>query len=215
MRKILEGISLIALVLLVIDTFLALVGPLRVPEKVPTHFDMAGRADRFGDPASLQQLPVAALLIYLLLTFIAIYPSLAERSTFEAPRIPSRMEVLVTGLVTWIKAEAVWIFAVFQMALIHAARNPDAAVSLIWIWILIAALAVTILWHVIAIVRARRLPAEAPAPAPAPQVPQSYSYEEAPLSPKDETPASQPAGEAPQSYSWEEIPQSFKDKIGE
>jgi hypothetical protein len=166
MRKILEGVSIVALGLLVFDTLFALYGPFPVRGKVPSHFDMAGHPDRWSDPASLQNLPVAALIVYLLLTFVAIYPSLAEQSTSEAPRIPSGMEVLATGLVTWIKMEAVWIFAIFQMALIEAARNPDKPVSLIGIWILTAAVAVTILWHVAAMVKEKRSPSPVPVREP-------------------------------------------------
>jgi uncharacterized membrane protein len=180
MRKILEGISVVGLIVLVLDTFFALYGPYPVHDKVPSHFDMAGHADRFSDLSSLQDLPLAALVVYLLLTFIAVYPSLAEHLSAEAQRIPSPMEVAVTGLVTWIKTEAVWLFAIFQMALIQAARNPGVPVSLVWIWILVGAVAATIVWHVISILRARRFRSEAAVTAPEPEETEAYSFENPP-----------------------------------
>src|ERR1017187_4836177 len=65
MRKSLEAIGLIALAVLVWITYQALAGAERLPDRIPTHFDMAGNANGWGSPAMLLLLPVIAAGLYL------------------------------------------------------------------------------------------------------------------------------------------------------
>jgi uncharacterized membrane protein len=47
----------------------------RLPETIPSHFDGSGKPDGWDDRSTFWALPVIALFIYIMLTFIALIPS--------------------------------------------------------------------------------------------------------------------------------------------
>jgi uncharacterized membrane protein len=68
MRKTLEAISMGALAVLIWSTYRALTGPIRLPARIPTHFNLAGQPDSWGTPAMLLLLPALGVGLYLLMT---------------------------------------------------------------------------------------------------------------------------------------------------
>lgn len=161
MRKILETLTLVALGFLIVVTAIALYGPKPLPDRIPTHFDLAGHPNAWGPASDLAVLPFVAFVLYMFLTIVANYPSLTHHRGQVTPLSRRRMESLALGMIAWIKAEMVGIFVCIQITLIQAARRPDHATSLVGVWILLGALIVTISWYVANLVWARR-----PAPEP-------------------------------------------------
>ena len=86
MRKVLEWISFTALVVLLAATALALLGPHRLPDPIPTHFDALGHPDGWGSPRMLLLLPAIATGIYLLMTWVACYPGAFNFPVRVTPR---------------------------------------------------------------------------------------------------------------------------------
>jgi len=125
MRKTLEAIGLIALVVLVWLTYQALAGPTRLPDRIPTHFDAAGNPNGWGSPAMLMLLPIVAIGLHLGITVVSRIPS-AFHYPVRVTRVSlPRIQCLTLEMITCIKAELACLFATLQWWMIQAARNNE------------------------------------------------------------------------------------------
>ena len=71
MRKTIEVLGLMLLGYLTWITYWALNAPDRLPDRVPTHFDISGQPNAWGSPGILWILPAAGLGLYSLMTALA------------------------------------------------------------------------------------------------------------------------------------------------
>jgi hypothetical protein len=154
MRRILDVISLLLLVIIFAVTGIALYGPNPLPDRIPTHINTLGVPDAWTTRSSLEILPVIAIVVYLALSVAAVYSSLAKQDPDNA----SPFGALAIGLLSAIKAELIGIFTCLQLSSLHTARNPDNPSSFwsIGAWILVAALFATVAWFVTKIIRMQR-----------------------------------------------------------
>ena len=65
-----EGVGLVLLAVLFWLTYSALNGPEKLPDRIPTHFDISGQPNGWGPAGVLWFLPIVAAGIYLLLTVL-------------------------------------------------------------------------------------------------------------------------------------------------
>ncbi len=153
MCKLLEAIGLIGLAVLVWITYQALAGPDRLPDRIPTHFDMAGNANGWGSPAMLLLLPVVAVGVYLTITVVARFPVAFHYPVRVAPANLPRVQDLTLDMVTWLKSELACLFAALQWWMIQAARSGDGRLP---VWLVPGFLVVifaTIGWYLVAVIR--------------------------------------------------------------
>jgi uncharacterized membrane protein len=73
MRRILDVISLLLLVIIFAVTGIALYGPNPLPDRIPTHINTLGVPDAWTTRSSLEILPVIAIVVYLALSVAAVY----------------------------------------------------------------------------------------------------------------------------------------------
>jgi len=71
MRKTIEVLGLMLLGYLTWITYWALNAPDRLPDRVPTHFDISGQPNAWGSPGILWILPAVGLGLYALMTALA------------------------------------------------------------------------------------------------------------------------------------------------
>lgn len=158
MRRILDAVSFVALILLLGATGLALFGPNQLPEKVATHLDQLGQPDAYAARTSYEVLPMIAVIVFLALTVVAAYSSLAKHAALQNPDGGPSLEPLILKLIVSIKAELMGIFACIQFSSLHVARHPDDPTS-IWgamMWVLLVAIFGTVAWYVTNMIRMER-----------------------------------------------------------
>jgi uncharacterized membrane protein len=158
MRRVLEFVSLAALAAIFVVTALAFYGPARLPDRIPTHFNVAGQADAWGSPHILLLFPAIAAAIYLLMSWVARHPSAFNYPVRLTPRNYQRLEDLALAMIAWLKAEVVGFFACIQWSAIHAARHPGHGLSLLLMPALLASVFGTIIGYVAAMFRTGRAP---------------------------------------------------------
>lgn len=123
MRKAMELLAVLVLGYLHWITYWALNGPDRLPDRVPTHFDIAGHPNAWGSPEILWILPVVGVGLYLLMTALAAirftrYNIPVRVTEANLPFIYQR-----TGeMIAWIKFEVVCLFVYIQGGIIRGAR---------------------------------------------------------------------------------------------
>ena len=130
MRKSMEVIGLMTLGYLYWITYAALNGPERLPDRVPTHFDISGQANAWGSPNTLWLLPVIGSGLYLLFTVLGSIRfrsyNLPVRVTEEnLPFIQEQTSVMLA----WIKFELLGLFVYIQSWIIEGVRTGNLRLS--------------------------------------------------------------------------------------
>jgi len=155
MRRILDALSLATLVVLLFITGAALVGPDKLPDKIVTHIDTLGQPDTWATRSSFEILPMIAAVVFLALTFFAIYSSLAKNADQPDSDSTPPLEAIILKLIVWVKLELMAIFTCMQLTALQAARHPDQPSSL-WsagTWFMISAVFITIAVGIWAMIR--------------------------------------------------------------
>ena len=70
MRKTLEAVGLGLIGVLYWMTYSALNGTEKLPDRIPTHFDISGQPNGWGPPGFLWLLPIVGAGLYLLMTVL-------------------------------------------------------------------------------------------------------------------------------------------------
>ena len=133
MRKALDIVSLIALAVLAWVTVDVFAGPRPLPGRIPTHFGLSGQPDAWGTPLWLLFLPLAACLLYLLMTLVARYPGSFNYPVRVTPANLGRLQTLALQMIAWLKAEVVWLFACIQLSAVHAAHTGHSGGISSWL----------------------------------------------------------------------------------
>jgi uncharacterized membrane protein len=156
MHRTLETIGMGALAVLFWFTYRALHGPDRLPDRIPTHFNLDGQPNGWGEPSALLLLPVVALAIYLSITLAARFPSAFNYPVRVTAENRPRLEALSLSMIAWLKVELVCLLTWIQWSIIESARHGQGSLSPALVPLSIVAIFGTIGWHIVAMVRAAR-----------------------------------------------------------
>ena len=156
MRKSLEAIALLLVLLIWGMTAYAISGPNPLPGRIATHFNAAGQADGWGTPAMLWMLPVVATVIYGLMGLVARHPGAFNFPMRIAPGSRPRLEALALNMIAWLKAEVVCLFVWIQYQTIHLARRGEGALPAFVLPLVLVGVFGTIGCHIAAMRRAGR-----------------------------------------------------------
>lgn len=154
MRKTLEVAGLGMLAVLYWITYAALHGSERLPDRIPTHFDISGQPNAWGSPGFLWLLPVVATGIYLLMTVLG---SIRFRrynlpvAVTEA-NLPFIQEQTIL-MVAWIKCEMLCLFAYLQWSIIQSARDGAFRLSPLLIPVFLVVIFSTVGWQLTVMIR--------------------------------------------------------------
>lgn len=157
MRKVLEAIGIVALLFLGWITWRALAGPDHLPDRIPTHFDIAGQPNGWGSPNSLWLLPAVGLLIYLTISVVARFPGAFNYPVRVTSGNRDALQQLALNMIAWLKAELACLFAGIQLAIIDAARQLRSGFSPLFLPLSLLIVFGTIGWHFVAMRRAGRV----------------------------------------------------------
>jgi len=166
MRKTIEALGLMVLGFLFWMTYTARYGPERLPDRIPTHFDISGQPNAWGPPAILWLLPVIGTGLYLLMTALA---SIRFRRYNLPVRVTETNLPFIQGqtslMMAWIKCEVLCLFVYLQWSIIHSARSGTFRLSPLMIPVFLVVIFTTAGWHLAAIIRGARMRADSSAPA--------------------------------------------------
>lgn len=121
-----EYLALLAIGVIVVVTW---EGMEVLPERIPTHFGAAGRPDGWG-PRSMFWIPSGvALGTYAMLSVIQRYPRSWNYPVRVTEENRARLELVMLGLVRWVKAEILVLFAYLQWATVQVGTGAAAGLS--------------------------------------------------------------------------------------
>jgi uncharacterized membrane protein len=157
MRKTLATIGLTVLAFQVWGYCRDLYGPNRLPDRVPTHFDLAGHPNGWDSPSFLIFLPILSAALYLFFSVIARFSSMFHYPVEVTDANRDRLQSLAIGMIAWIRMEMVCIFATAQWMASHLARHPEPATYSVILFAPLGLLLATVAWTIVGILRAGRV----------------------------------------------------------
>ncbi len=120
-QKVLEAIA--AAVLLTLALYLWKLWP-GIPDNVPTHFNLAGRPDRWGSgKGTLLLMPALALGMYAMFTVLGRMPHLYNYPSMLTEANAPRLYAIGVSLMIWMKAEMIVLFGVITWRQIEVATG--------------------------------------------------------------------------------------------
>lgn len=111
-----------------------------LPDRVPTHFTLAGHVDGWGGKDTLLLLPLVGVLVYALLTMLARFPQLFNYPVKPRPEELPHQYRLARWFMTWIKASIAVLFALLDVVMVTMARGggDPAAGAATWLLVVVA-----------------------------------------------------------------------------
>ena len=161
MRKTLEVVGLGMLAVLYWITYSALNGPGKLPDRIPTHFDISGQPNGWGPPGFLWFLPLVAAGLYMLLTALGSirYRRYNLPVAVTEANLPFIQEQTIL-MVAWIKCEILCLFVYLQWAIIQSAHDGSFRLSPLLIPVSLVVIFSTVGWRLTTMIRGARVRAE-------------------------------------------------------
>jgi uncharacterized membrane protein len=161
MRKTLEVVGLGMLGVLAWITYAALHGPERLPDRIPTHFDISGQPNAWGPPGFLWFLPLVAVGLYILLTVVGSirYRRYNLPVAVTESNLPFIQQETIL-MVAWIKCEMLCLFAYLQWSIIQSARDGTFRLSPLLLPVSLVVIFSTVGWRLATMIRGARARAE-------------------------------------------------------
>jgi hypothetical protein len=156
MRRILEAVSLLLLVLVWAGTARAVFGSDPVPARIPIHFDAAGQPDGWATRGMLWLQPAIAAGIHLLMTLVARFAATFNFGRGVGQGARRALEKGALGMISWLKVEILMLLAWIQYQTIEFARRGQGRLSPVFIPVMMVIVFGTIAWHTVAMRRLGR-----------------------------------------------------------
>jgi len=121
--KVIEAIAYIALIALWL--FICIIY-FKLPETVPTHFDMSGTADSFGDKESVFMAPGICTVLFVMMSFIQHKPQWLNYPTEITPENALKQYTFAMKMIRFLKLSIVIIFGLIELHTYKAAMGMNA-----------------------------------------------------------------------------------------
>ena len=139
-----EILSMIALVVLIGYTAYSFMS---LPDQIPTHFGIDGKADGWGSKTTLFTLPGIGLALYLLLTFINKSPHLFNFTVEVTEENAAHLYQTGRSLNTTLKAVILVSFIYIAWSSIRGAHGNESSLGWLFLPIFLGAIAAVIIVH--------------------------------------------------------------------
>ncbi len=148
-EKILEFIGILALC----TSFFLLARYWSVlPEKIPTHFNFAGKPDGWGGKESLFILPVLGTFMYIIMKLLSKYPQIYNYPVEITEANAAFQYLLGRKVINWLRTLVVILFGYLEWNSINVALGNSAGLGS---WFIFAVLTLTFIPPILYIMKAR------------------------------------------------------------
>lgn len=148
-------IEVISLGALAINIGLILFNWPSLPDRIPHHFDFAGKPDAWGGKGVLFLLPAISLIIYIMLTGISRIPHRFNYIWEITPANAESQYRIALSLLAILKAIVMTMFAYIAWATIRSAHGHEAGLGPLFLLIVVGSIFATIITHLIAASQAK------------------------------------------------------------
>lgn len=140
-----KALDIVGISLLVLLWYIVLLAYSKLPEAIPTHFDLSGNADAHGDRSNIFPLPIMATVLYLCITWLNRYPHLFNYLDTITEQNARQHYTAATRMMRYLKLMVVFVFLAIAYGTIDTASGGEGS------WAIAAAVAAIILLNIISI----------------------------------------------------------------
>ena len=126
-----------------------------IPESVPTHFDLEGRADAWSPKWMLVLLPAVSLAIFLGLKLLSRFPRLVNYPRPVTDEQRTRLHPLTCEMLSCLSMTIGAAFFGLLRQSIETAKRPDAEPSPVWALAFVSSIALVLGVYLLRLSRAR------------------------------------------------------------
>ncbi|BAY24601.1 hypothetical protein NIES2100_43960 [Calothrix sp. NIES-2100] len=94
-----------------------------LPETIPIHFGLDGKANGWGSKNFLWLLPIVGLLMYGMLTVVSRYPHTFNYAVRITEENALRQYQIACSMLNWLKTELIWLFAYIEWQIFYLANT--------------------------------------------------------------------------------------------
>ncbi|OUL33235.1 DUF1648 domain-containing protein [Nostoc sp. 106C] len=118
---------------------IAIHGWFALPESIPIHFGIDGKADGWGTKNFLWLLPIVGLIIYGMLTFINRYPHTFNYAVRITEENALRQYQIACSMLNWLKTEIILLFAYIEWQMFNLAtiENPSLGIWFLPVYLIV------------------------------------------------------------------------------
>lgn len=94
-----------------------------LPETIPIHFGVDGKANGWGSKNFLWLFPLLSLLMYGMLTVVSRYPQTFNYAVQITQENALRQYHIACSMLNWLKTEMIWLFAYIEWQIFYLANT--------------------------------------------------------------------------------------------
>lgn len=121
--------ELLALIGVIVTVVILLSAWPTLPDRVPTHFGVTGEPDSWGRKESVLFPLLVMMVFYTGLTILNRFPHIFNYPRAITEENAPRQYRLARTLLTWLKAELVWIFAYIEWSIVRVAQGEATSMG--------------------------------------------------------------------------------------
>lgn len=129
-----------------------------LPETIPSHFGLSGKADAVGNKSFLVPMPITIVCMYLLLTVVSRFPHIFNYPWPITEENAERQYRLAREVLAWIKAQDVWMLAAMDWMVIRVAQSKAESLGssvFILLAIFVGAQTIIVSWYICRMCKAK------------------------------------------------------------
>lgn len=126
-----------------------------LPDRIPTHFNLAGQADSYGSKATVFFILPVMLFLYLVFTILVKFPHTYNYVVKISEKNAERQYRLATRLMRLIKNEIIAICTFIQISILTAVKSGTFNLGMTFVPIIIVIIFGTIGYYIVASIKAR------------------------------------------------------------
>jgi uncharacterized membrane protein len=115
-----------------------------LPEIIPVHFGVDGKANSWGNKSIILMLPLLAFIMDVGAIFLSNYPHTFNYPVRITPENAARQYQLARGLLLGMKIEMIWMFAFMDWQIVQASLGQIQGLSVGFIFAMITVNLVTV-----------------------------------------------------------------------
>lgn len=149
------AIEIVSLVAIAINIGLVLFNWSSLPDRIPHHFDFAGKPDAWGGKWVLLLLPAISFVMYAALTGVSRIPHRFNYIWQITQANAESQYRIALSMLSILKALVMTMFAYMTWATIRSAGGDSAGLGRLFLPVVLGSLLLTIVVHILASYRAR------------------------------------------------------------
>jgi uncharacterized membrane protein len=128
-----KSLEMLGWFILIMFWILTILNYSNIPGTIPTHFDLTGKPDGFGDKSSIFILPVISSVLYIGMTILNRFPHIFNYPTKITNQNAERQYTIATKLIRYLKLIIVFTFSTIGLMTSLISNNKLSGLGILFL----------------------------------------------------------------------------------